>query len=45
MKTDEQLLCGADAIPHPIHVEQPDLVGLGEYDPDVAVVTRRKVLG
>lgn len=42
---DEQLLWGADAVPHPIHVEQPDWVGQGEYDPDLAVVTRRKLLG
>jgi glyoxylase-like metal-dependent hydrolase (beta-lactamase superfamily II) len=41
----DQLLCGADAVPHPIHVEQPDWIGLGEYDSDIAVVTRRKLLG
>jgi len=41
----QQLLCAADTLLHPVHVEQPDWTTLFDYSPDETVVTRRRLLG
>lgn len=40
----EQLLLTADAVLHPIHVEEPDWYSIVDYDPPQAVATRRRLL-
>ena len=42
---DEQLLAIADAVIHPVHVEQPDWVMPLDLCVDETVVTRRRLLG
>jgi len=40
----EQLLCIADAMLHPIHVEQPDWYAAVDFAPEQVVTTRRRLL-
>jgi glyoxylase-like metal-dependent hydrolase (beta-lactamase superfamily II) len=41
---DKQLLCIADAMLHPIHVEQPDWYASIDFAPEQVVTTRRWLL-
>jgi glyoxylase-like metal-dependent hydrolase (beta-lactamase superfamily II) len=40
----EQLLCIADTVLHPIHLEHPEWYGVVDFDPDQLVPTRRRIL-
>jgi len=41
---DEQLLCVADTVLHPIHLEQPEWHAAVDFNPEQVVITRRKIL-
>ena len=40
----DQLLCIADTVLHPIHLEHPEWLAVVDFDPDQVVITRRRIL-
>jgi glyoxylase-like metal-dependent hydrolase (beta-lactamase superfamily II) len=41
----EQVLCIADTVIHPVHVEHPEWYGVVDFDPGQLESTRRRILG